>query len=459
MFNFDNIYKTLPKELFTSINPIPVKSPKVVLLNSELLIELEINSDDYKDYLSGNIIAEGSEPIAQAYAGHQFGHLNILGDGRAILLGEHTTSNNIKYDIQLKGSGKTPYSRGGDGRATLYSMLREYVISHAMEKLNIPTTRSLAVVATGENVYRDRAEKGGILTRVASSHIRVGTFQYVAMKGDLDLLKKFTNYVIDRHYPELQKKDNPYIGLLETVMNRQIDLIVNWLRVGFIHGVMNTDNMAISGETIDYGPCAFMDIYNPKTVFSSIDQFGRYSYENQKNMGGWNIARFAETLIPLIDKSEEVSLQLINEILEDYKVIFNKKYTKMMAAKIGLDNPMEQDVELINELLNTMEVNSLDYTKTFTNLLLKEEPTLDSWYKKWELRDINSQLMNRNNPAVIPRNHIVESVLNEASNSDNLNPLKDLLDVLSEPYNNDVLDYYKNPPETMDINYKTYCGT
>lgn len=459
MFNFDNIYKTLPKGLFTSINPIPVKSPVVIISNSELAEELGIISDNYKEYLSGNKLDEGSEPIAQAYSGHQFGQLNILGDGRAVLLGEHTTPNNIKYDIQLKGSGKTPYSRGGDGRATLYSMLREFVISHSMEKLNIPTTRSLAVVATGESVYRDKPEKGGILTRVASSHIRVGTFEFVAMQGDLNLLKVFTNYVIDRHYPELQKSENPYIRFLETVMRKQIDLIINWLRVGFIHGVMNTDNMTISGETIDYGPCAFMDLYNPKTVFSSIDQFGRYSFENQKNIGGWNIARFAETLIPLVDNNEEVSLGLINEVLDMYKILFNKQYIKMMAAKIGLSNPVEQDIELINELLNIMEENHLDYTKTFRTLILKEEHTLKNWYKKWDLKDIDIELMNRNNPAVIPRNHIVESVLNEASINNNLVPLKELMDALSNPYKDNVLDFYKNPPKTVDNNYRTYCGT
>ncbi|QEN03966.1 YdiU family protein [Thiospirochaeta perfilievii] len=459
MFNFDNIYKTLPSSLFTIQDPIPVKKPKLIIKNRELIKELGVDNIDFTQTLSGNKIPNGAEPIAQAYSGHQFGHLNTLGDGRAILLGEHVLSSGQRFDIQLKGSGRTPYSRGGDGRATLYSMLREYLISYAMEKLNIPTTRSLAVVSTGEDVYRDMAEMGGILTRVASSHIRVGTFQYVAMLGNLETLKIFTDYVINRHYPELKSDINPYLALLKNVMNKQIDLIVDWYRVGFIHGVMNTDNVSICGETIDYGPCAFMDIYNPKTVFSSIDRFGRYSFENQKNIGGWNMARFAETLIPLVDNNQDVSLSLINEVLSEYKALFEDRWNVMMASKIGISNPTDSDFQLISSLLNIMEDNRLDYTKTFRNLILKDEPLLKDWYKKWELRDINKDLIIESNPAIIPRNFIVEHVLKEAATYNNLNPLNDFLEVLENPYSDDVLDYYKNPPERVDENYKTFCGT
>ena len=459
MFKFNNTYTKLPKKLFTRINPVPVQEPKLVVLNKLLLKELGIDNNSLTEYLSGNQNPLGSEPIAQAYAGHQFGHLNILGDGRAILIGEHTTPLNITYDIQLKGSGRTPYSRGGDGRATLYSMLREYLISFAMEKLNIPTTRSLSVVSTGENVYREKPTPGGILTRVASSHIRVGTFQFVAMQGDFNNLKIFTDYVINRHYPHIANSKNTYLLLLEEVMIRQIDLIVDWYRVGFIHGVMNTDNVSICGETIDYGPCAFIDNYNPNTVFSSIDHNGRYSFDNQKNIGGWNIARFAECLIPIISDNTDNSLKLVNEVLEKYKDLFNEKYKIMMAKKIGISSPDQNDFDLVDELLKIMKLNNMDYTKTFRNLHLKNETRLNEWFKKWELRNVDLLLLKQSNPAVIPRNYIVEEVLIEASENSNMVPFNKFLEVLSDPYVDKMDDFYKNPPVKVDENYKTFCGT
>jgi uncharacterized protein YdiU (UPF0061 family) len=459
MFNFDNRYRTLPIHLFTEINPVPVKSPELLIVNEDLAEELGVGSSDFEQYLSGNKIPEGAEPIAQAYAGHQFGQLNILGDGRAILLGEHITPDDRRFDIQLKGSGRTPYSRGGDGRGSLYSMFREYLVSNAMEKLGVPTTRSLAVVATGENVYRDNGEKGGILTRVASSHIRVGTFVYVAMKSSTEQLKEFTDYVIDRHFPEIIQDENQYLSLISAVIDLQVNLIVNWMRVGFIHGVMNTDNMSICGETIDYGPCAFMDSYDPKTVFSSIDSNGRYSFENQREIGGWNLARFAESLISLVDSDEKRAIKQLNRTLEEYSVKFTKKYNEMMAAKIGLTNPTDEDVKLAEELLEIMKTNRLDYTITFRNLRDRDIIELNWWYEKWDRRSIDGKLMDSTNPAVIPRNHIVENAISQAGNDGNMVPLYEMIEAQKEPYSDSASQYFKNPPEVIDENYKTYCGT
>lgn len=459
MFNFDNSYKNLPNHLFTEQPPISVSSPELVVFNEEVQKELGIGEGDFAKMLSGNEIPAGAEPIAQAYAGHQFGHLNILGDGRAVLLGEHTAPNGRKYDVQLKGSGRTPYSRGGDGRGTLYSMLREYVIAHAMDHLGIPTTKSLAVVETGETVYREEQHRGAVLTRIASSHIRVGTFVYVAMRSKEPQLKEFVDYVIDRHYPELASEENPYLTLVHKVIDKQADLIVNWLRVGFIHGVMNTDNMTISGETIDYGPCAFMDSYDPETVFSSIDRYGRYAFGEQMDIGGWNIARFAESLINLVHEEDETAISMLNEALESYNPLVEKRYNSMMAAKIGIANPTEDDVQLVKELLDLMKENALDYTTTFRNLWNRDIPELSEWYQKWEQRDIDTALMASSNPVVIPRNHVVEQALTEASKNNNLVPLYELMDACCNPYSEEVSDYFKNPPEAVDTCYKTYCGT
>lgn len=465
-FKFDNSYLTLNKSLYTIMKPESVISSKTVIYNDELSDVLGLEKCEIEKYLSGSHIIENSEPFAQAYAGHQFGQLNVLGDGRTVLLGEHLDPNNNRVDIQLKGSGRTPYSRNGDGKATLYSMLREYVISHAMDKLGITTTKSLAVVTTGENVYREKIHKGAVLTRIASSHIRVGTFQFVAMQGDLQLLKEFTDYVINRHYPDIQKNSNPYTSLLVSVMDRQIELIVNWMRVGFIHGVMNTDNVSISGETIDYGPCAFMDIYNPNTVFSSIDVKGRYGFANQEYIGQWNMARFAETLLPLVDTDDEISLKIVNEVIASYNDKFKTKWYEMMFNKLGLINPEESDKALVLELLSIMETNNLDYTNTFRNLSSKEflndisyKIDLETWYKKWTAKKISLDLMNRTNPEIIPRNHIVEAVLNNAAFNNDFEGFHKLLNVLNKPYNDIEDKSFKTPPEIIDINYQTFCGT
>jgi uncharacterized protein YdiU (UPF0061 family) len=467
LFNFSDTYTQLSNKLYTNLLPVPVKQPTLVLCNKELIADLGLDVDDLENYLSGNRVQEGSKPYSQAYAGHQFGQFNVLGDGRAVILGEHLAPNGKRFDIQLKGSGITPYSRNGDGRATLYSMLREYIISYGMEKLGIPTTKSLAVISTGEDVYREKIDLGGILTRVASSHIRVGTFQYTAMQGDMDLLKTFTDYVIDRHYPEIKVKTNPYISLLEVVMDKQIDLIINWSRVGFIHGVMNTDNVTISGETIDYGPCAFMDIYNPKTVFSSIDRNGRYSYQNQKNIGQWNIARFAECLIPLIGTDTEKSLEQVNVIIESYQNIFLKKWLNMMASKIGISKVGEIEKELILELLNWMEVKAVDFTNTFRALsksnFLELIPGADSdlklWFNRYNEINHSIELIKKSNPNVIPRNHLVEDALIEASENSNYEPIYRLMEVLKNPYSDNISKFYTDPPKTVDPTYKTYCGT
>lgn len=465
--NFDNSYAQLDSSLYTKMNPEKVKAPEVLLYNNELAEKLGLEGFYRADILSGNNIPSGAEPLAQAYAGHQFGYLNILGDGRAILLGECLDRENRRFDIQFKGSGRTPYSRGGDGKATLSSMLREYLISYAMEHLGIPTTSSLSVVKTGEDVYRENVQQGAVLTRIASSHIRVGTFQYVAVQGDYNLLKNFTNYAIKRHYPEVLLNTNPYLSLLEKVMDKQIELIVNWMRVGFIHGVMNTDNMAISGETIDYGPCAFMDIYDPGTVYSSIDKNARYSFSNQQKIGQWNIARFAETLIPLIDPNTDIALQLVNEVIESYTTKFKSNWINMMGKKIGIKSIDDSDSYLIYDLLDWMYKSKADYTKTFrllleSNFITKipnRNSALQKWYDSWILKNIDMDLIRQSNPLIIPRNHIVEDILSEASSKNNLEPINRFLEVLKNPYSDMSNKYYSEPPLEVNRDYKTYCGT
>ncbi len=458
-FNFNNSYTYIDDRLFTQITPDSVPSPKLVVFYSNLAKELGIADRDFTEFLSGNRIPEGSTPIAQAYAGHQFGQLNVLGDGRAVLLGEHVTKDKLRFDIALKGSGRTPYSRNGDGKATLYSMLREYLISFAMEKLGIPTTKSLAVVETGETVYREQPNRGAVLTRVASSHIRVGTFQYVAMQGDRLLLKKFADYTIDRHYPELNNHLNKYLEFFTRVMDTQINLIINWMRVGFIHGVMNTDNVSISGETIDYGPCAFMNNYNPDTVFSSIDRYGRYSFMNQRSIGKWNIARFAETLIVLINPDTDKALELLNGVINTYDSIFTKRWYKMMGNKLGLSQITEQNYQIIDNLLKELESKELDYTQFFRTLAENRAENIDENIKEsWLKLNPDFELIKKTNPAVIPRNHIVEEVLKEAAYKGNYDPFNDFLKVLEEPYK-DRTDSYTLPPDVIDKSYRTFCGT
>ena len=479
-WNFDNTYSNLPESFIYKISPVPVKSPELTIFNYNLAKELSLNfeSIDKKDLsklFSGNELPEGSKSIAQAYAGHQFGHFTMLGDGRAVLMGEHISKNNVRADIQFKGSGQTPFSRNGDGRAALGPMLREYIISEAMHYLNIPTTRSLAVVKTGEDVVRENILQGAILTRVASSHLRVGTFQYVAMRKNENELKTLVDYTINRHYPNIKNSKNKTLDLLKTLIEIQINLVVNWMRVGFIHGVMNTDNMSISGETIDYGPCAFMDTYDPQTVFSSIDELGRYAYFNQPSITKWNLARFAECLIPLIDSNKDKAIEIATEIINSFDNNYETKWINMMRDKLGLFGQDSKDHVLILDLLTWMHKNKADYTNTFCFLMnenvqnnkIYENDNFLIWKKRWEdrLKLNNSDpkkilnLMKSVNPLVIPRNHKVEEAL-ESANNNNLNPLRKLIKVLENPYENaDENMDYQSPAPLEAKKYKTYCGT
>jgi len=480
-WRFDNTYISLPEVMLSRLSPVPVKSPKLIILNDTLSKELGLNfssirSEELAAMLGGNLLPEGSESIAQAYAGHQFGHFTILGDGRAIIIGEHITQNNKRFDIQFKGSGLTPYSRNADGRAALGPMLREYIISETIHALNIPTTRSLAVVTTGENIMRETLLPGAILTRVASSHMRVGTFQYAAMLNNLNLLKNLVNYAINRHYPNLKDKKNLALELLKVVIEKQTELVTNWMRVGFIHGVMNTDNMTISGETIDYGPCAFMDTYDPETVFSSIDYQGRYSYFNQPGITKWNLSRFAETLIPLISEKEDKAIEIANGAIDNFSTLYKKNWFQMMRNKLGLFGEEAQDENLINDLLKWMHQNKADYTNTFCSLMkndmkkekLFQDSVFTDWYKRWTVRlnrnkkpkELSLDLMRANNPLIIPRNHKVEESLEVASNTGNLKPLHNLLKYLKKPYENQKgISDFQNVPNSNGKKYKTFCGT
>ena len=478
-WNFDNSYSRLPDTFKEHIKPIAVKNPELVIINESLAKELEldlskINKDRLSALFTGNILPKGCDTIAQAYAGHQFGHFTMLGDGRAILIGEHLTSSNRRYDIQFKGSGKTSFSRNGDGRAALGPMLREYIISEAMNALNIPTTRSLAVVKTGEEVIRDKKHQGAILTRIASSHLRVGTFQYVSARQNINELETIFDYTIDRHYPEIRNTENPALDLLEKVISKQCDLIVNWMRVGFIHGVMNTDNMTISGETIDYGPCAFMDTYDPKTVFSSIDQMGRYAYCNQPGIAKWNLARFAECLIPLVDKDIDKAIKLVTQKVNFFEISYKQKWMEMMRNKLGLFSEEKNDNLLFLDLLTWMHQNKADYTNTFCHLMdpqsynepIYKDVYFEDWKKNLKIRQLKNnksyensiELMKNNNPLIIPRNHKVEEVLALAERYD-FKLLKKFLKILTKPYTKqkDTSDFQSLLGSSE--NYKTFCGT
>lgn len=480
-WNFDNSYTRLPKSFFSSAKLNAVGSPKLVMLNTSLAAALGLNADSLQgaeaiDVLAGNSVPEGGEPIAQAYAGHQFGHFTMLGDGRAMLLGEQVTQSGERFDIQLKGSGRTPYSRGGDGRAALGPMLREYIISEAMHALGIPTTRSLAVVLTGEKIFRETALPGAILTRVAASHIRVGTFQFASHFGTEEDLKALADYAIKRHYPEVEADGNPYLSFLGGVIKRQAELISKWQLAGFIHGVMNTDNMTISGETIDYGPCAFMDVYDPATVFSSIDVQGRYAYGNQPPIGGWNLARFAEALLPLLHDDEDQALELAQVAISDYPKLYNQYWLKGMRAKLGIFNEEEEDKTLIENLLKLMENGRADYTNTFRALTANNFDSMEMFktteFEQWneeyqarldrqeESRESSQQLMRRSNPAVIPRNHLVEEALEAATEREDFGVMENLLDILSKPYDHSRdLSQYCTVPSPSGQPYRTYCGT
>ncbi|MFQ9288227.1 MAG: protein adenylyltransferase SelO, partial [Intestinibacter bartlettii] len=413
--------------------------------------------------------------ISQAYAGHQFGHFTMLGDGRALLIGEQITPSNQRFDIQLKGSGRTPFSRGGDGRAVLGPMLREYIISEAMHGLKIPTTRSLSVISTGEDVYREEIKQGAILTRVASSHIRFGTFEFASYFLDKDKLKQLADYTIKRHFPFISDEQNKYVSLLEEVIKLQASLVAKWQCVGFIHGVLNTDNMSICGETIDYGPCAFMDTYDPKTVFSSIDTEGRYSYQNQIAMISWNLCRFAETLLPLISDDEDKAIDIAQDCLAKFTDLAISNLISGMCSKIGIFEPDSNDESLLNGLLDMMKKYKEDYTNTFLALTFKYFPKsrmfvtdeFSVWYKRYQDR-IKSQgkskeevfnLMKNSNPAVIPRNHRVEEALAAAENGD-FSVMNNLLKALANPFeHSDFQKEYSKPALKSQCDYKTYCGT
>lgn len=480
-WNFDNSYSRLPNSLHARINPTPVRSPKLITLNERLAKSMGLNAEALKSHegvtvLAGNHIPDGALPLAQAYAGHQFGYFNMLGDGRAVLLGEQITPSGERLDIQLKGSGRTPYSRGGDGRAALGPMLREYIISEAMHALGIATTRSLAVVTTGEIINREIGLPGAILTRVAASHLRVGTFQYVARWGTDEDLRALADYALQRHFPEVGTADNRYLGLLQAVIKRQAVLIANWQLVGFIHGVMNTDNMAISGETIDYGPCAFMDTYDPATVFSSIDSNGRYAYSNQPHIAAWNLARLAEALLPLLHVNEEQSVKLAEGAISDFGELYHRNWQKGMRAKLGMFNEEPEDESLIEDLLVMMQKYRADYTNTFRALTMDqlEDAVLfgteefAQWHEQWQERlgrqqesqASSHQLMRNSNPAIIPRNHRVEEALEAAEQQGDYSVMERLLDVLSSPYAHspEQADYTTLPAPSTRL-YRTYCGT
>ena len=471
---------TLPSEFHSHVLPKKVASPKLAIFNHDLSTELGINfsslqPEEISNLLSGNIIPDGSSLIAQSYAGHQFGHFTILGDGRAILLGEHILGDE-RFDIQFKGSGPTPYSRSGDGLAAIGPMLREYLISEAMHHLNIPTCRSLAVVETGEDVIREQKYPGAILTRISRSHIRIGTFQFAVIQEDKSLVKKLFNYTIERHFPNLIESKNKALDFLYLIIDQQAELITNWMRVGFIHGVMNTDNVALSGETIDYGPCAFMDHYDPLTVFSSIDHQGRYSFANQPIIAQWNLARLAETILPLISDNNEKALKLAEEAINAFADLYQIKWLDMMRRKIGLITKKNEDKDLISELLDAMQKHKADFTNTFRFLsedvlsgddIFKTEEFL-TWYKKWKLRlkkESNTfenikKIMDTNNPRVIPRNHLVEKALKSAEEGD-LETIVDFSKIIKNPYSSsiDVPKKYLNPPNDNEKVLQTFCGT
>ncbi|PIC99378.1 MULTISPECIES: YdiU family protein [unclassified Sporosarcina] len=470
-------YRELPETFYTVVEPNTVSSPQLVVTNDELAVSLgldkkQLHSEEAIAVFAGNEKLEGIDPIAQAYAGHQFGNFTMLGDGRAMLLGEHLTPEGQRVDIQLKGSGRTPYSRGGDGRAALGPMLREYLISEAMHGLNIPTTRSLAVTVTGEPVLRETALTGAVLTRIASSHLRVGTFQYAAARQVVEDLRALADYTIKRHFPEAKSESHPYVALLEQVIQRQASLIANWQLTGFIHGVMNTDNMTISGETIDYGPCAFMDSYDPQTVFSSIDVQGRYSYRNQPGIAEWNLTRFAETLLPLLHEEQAEAVKLAENKLSNFARIYGAEWMAGMRSKLGLFNEEAADETLVNDLLTVMKGHQADYTNTFRSLTLGQqeewfdEPDFIEWKERWfdrlqrqsEDTQTVKSLMKRNNPSVIPRNHRVEEAL-QAAEAGDMQPFMKLLTVLENPYAYTTEQQeYVNPPED-GTTFQTYCGT
>ncbi|MCH7400315.1 YdiU family protein [Belliella kenyensis] len=474
-----NDYTKLPAKFFSQQMPNPVLNPKFIIFNNSLAEAMGLpmmTQDEWLELLSGNQVLKGSMPISQAYAGHQFGNFTMLGDGRAVLLGEFLTSSQELFDIQLKGSGRTPYSRGGDGRATVSAMLREYLISEAMHNLGIPTTRSLAVVNSGEKVQREMEYNGGILTRIAKSHLRVGTFEYAYQYGTMEDQKALTSYAISRHYPELENAKNQALELLKKISEVQADLIVDWMRVGFIHGVMNTDNMSIAGETIDYGPCAFMNSYDPNTVFSSIDTQGRYAYRNQPRIAQWNLSRLAIALLDQLHTDQNLAIEMAQDIINSFPSQYESKWLNMMRNKLGWEGNQSGDQNLIEDLLHMMHKYKADYTNTFLGIADRENydsPLLDSMeFQEWSMlwmsratmdgRDLDQTILKMKgyNPVFIPRNHMVETALMRASQSSEFGQFDELLKVIRDPYQNkEQYTAYRIPPENGDLGYQTFCGT
>lgn len=480
-FNLENTYCNLSNIFYSRELPSKIENPTVIKFNKELAeilgLDLEfLESNKGIEFLVGNNILEGTTPIAQAYAGHQFGHFTMLGDGRAILLGEFISKDGQKFDIQIKGAGRTRYSRGGDGKAALGPMLREYIISEGMYGLKIPTTRSLAVISTGEDIIREEILEGAVLDRIAKSHIRVGTFQFARNFGSVEELRELADYTLNRHFKKDKYEENPYLYLLKEVIRNQAKLISKWQLVGFIHGVMNTDNMTISGETIDYGPCAFMDTYDINTVFSSIDVNGRYSYGNQPKIGVWNLTRFAESLLPLLDDDVDKEIKIAEDALASYSVLYNEYYFDGMRAKLGLFDKEEGDEKLVLSLLTIMNNFKADYTNTFLNLTLDKldemkvfnSDEFKEWYNLWQKRITKQNvsrekikgLMESNNPTVIPRNYIVEKGIKAAVNNNDYSIINRLLEVLKNPYDySNISEEFSKIPEVSSCPYKTYCGT
>ncbi len=486
LFVFDNTYAQLPSHFFARQSPVAVSRPRLVKLNRGLAIELgldhvRLSSPEGLAALAGNTVPEGAEPLAMAYAGHQFGNfVPQLGDGRAILLGEILDPGGERFDIQLKGCGRTPFSRAGDGRAWLGPILREYMVSESMHALGIPTTRALAVVATGERVYRESGLPGAVLTRVARSHVRIGTFEYFSTRRDTEAVRRLADYVIARHYPEAGADERPYLTLLHAVIARQARLIAQWLGVGFIHGVMNTDNMSIAGETIDYGPCAFMDAYHPARVYSSIDRRGRYAYGNQPRIAQWNLSRLAQSLLPLIDVDQTKAIDEAQAAIDAFPERFEQAYLHRFRDKLGLLETHSEDADLVSALLETMAETGADFTNTFRALCdaadgsddgirqeLGDSAACNEWLGRWRARLARETVepvarateMRRANPAVIPRNHRVEEAL-EAAVSGDLTPLEDLSRILASPWEEHPRNLsYRYPPEPHEVVHQTFCGT
>jgi len=477
---FDNSYRRLPSRFYAELPPRPVTAPRLVALNEPLAAALGVDVSDrdrLAEVFAGNRLPDGAEPVSVAYAGHQFGNfVPQLGDGRACLLGEVLDRAGERFDVVLKGSGPTPFSRNGDGRAALGPVLREYIVSEAMHRLNIPTTRALAAVTTGEPVYREEMLPGAVLVRIAASHIRVGTFEYFAARGDTEAVRTLADHVIARHYPALASDKEPYLALLRAVVERQAALVAQWLAVGFIHGVMNTDNTTLSGETIDYGPCAFMDEYHPATVFSSIDLNGRYAYANQPRIAQWNLARLAETLLPLIAEKSEDAIAPATQEIQAFDAQFNAQWTRRLYGKLGLFTPKPDDAVLVEQLLDAMQTAKADFTSTFRRLseLTTREATVgelfgdegNGWFATWATRlaregsaESVAARMRSVNPAVIPRNHLIERVIRAAVDYDDFAPFHALNEVLAHPFEDPSGEEFTRPPQPNERVLQTFCGT